>query len=92
MWLARSMDLGELTPVEETALLTEYARALDSRSPRPILGDTLADEVVGKMLAPASVSASASMFPPATKAVIASIFSDKSDATLAAILLCNQPG
>ncbi|MDT5102617.1 MAG: hypothetical protein QOI25_130, partial [Mycobacterium sp.] len=36
-----------LTPVEQTAFLTEYARALDSRWPRPILGDTLADEVVG---------------------------------------------
>ena len=49
MWLARSMDVGHFTPVEETALLTEYARALDSRSPRPILGDTLADEVVGRI-------------------------------------------
>jgi O-methyltransferase involved in polyketide biosynthesis len=49
MWLAHSMDVGQLTSVEETALLTEYARALDSRSPRPILGDTLADEVVGKV-------------------------------------------
>ena len=39
----------ELTPVEQTAFLTEYARALDSRWPRPILGDTLADEVVGKI-------------------------------------------
>ena len=36
-----------LTPVEQTAFLTEYAKALDSRWPRPILGDTLADEVVG---------------------------------------------
>jgi O-methyltransferase involved in polyketide biosynthesis len=26
-----------------------YARALDSRCPRPILADTLADEVVGKI-------------------------------------------
>jgi O-methyltransferase involved in polyketide biosynthesis len=43
------MDVGELTPVEETALLTEYARALDSRSPRSIVGDTLAEEVVGKI-------------------------------------------
>ncbi|MCW2558176.1 MAG: class SAM-dependent methyltransferase [Mycobacterium sp.] len=43
------MDVGELNPLEETALLTEYARALDSRSPRSILGDTLADEVVGKI-------------------------------------------
>jgi O-methyltransferase involved in polyketide biosynthesis len=49
MCLAHSMDVGELTPVEETALLTEYARALDSRSPRSILGDTLAEEVVGKI-------------------------------------------
>jgi O-methyltransferase involved in polyketide biosynthesis len=39
----------ELTPVEQTAFLTAYARALDSRWPRPILGDTLADEVVGKI-------------------------------------------
>jgi len=39
----------ELTPVEQTAFLTEYARALDSRWPNPILGDTLADEVVGKV-------------------------------------------
>jgi O-methyltransferase involved in polyketide biosynthesis len=39
----------ELTPVEQTAFLTEYARALDGRWPRPILGDTLATEVVGKI-------------------------------------------
>jgi O-methyltransferase involved in polyketide biosynthesis len=39
----------ELTPVEQTAFLTEYARALDSRWPRPILGDTLANDVVGKI-------------------------------------------
>jgi O-methyltransferase involved in polyketide biosynthesis len=38
-----------LTPVEQTAFLTEYARALDSRWPRPILGDTLANDVVGKV-------------------------------------------
>ena len=37
----------ELTPVEQTAFLTEYARALDSRWARPILGDTLADAAVG---------------------------------------------
>jgi O-methyltransferase involved in polyketide biosynthesis len=40
-------DVGALTPIEQTALLTLYARALDSRWQRPILGDTLADEVVG---------------------------------------------
>jgi O-methyltransferase involved in polyketide biosynthesis len=38
-----------LTPVEQTAFLTLYARALDSRSPRPILADTLADDTVGKI-------------------------------------------
>ncbi len=38
-----------LTPVEETALLTLYARALDSRWARPILGDTLADETVAQL-------------------------------------------
>jgi O-methyltransferase involved in polyketide biosynthesis len=45
------MGIGvtDLTPVEQTAFLTMYARALDSRWPRPILGDTLADEVVGKI-------------------------------------------
>ncbi|OBF27061.1 GlcNAc transferase [Mycobacterium sp. ACS1612] len=40
---------AELTPVEQTAFLTEYARALDSRWARPILDDTLADDVVGKI-------------------------------------------
>ena len=39
----------QLTPVELTAFLTVYARALDSRWRRPILGDRLADEVVGKV-------------------------------------------
>jgi O-methyltransferase involved in polyketide biosynthesis len=39
----------ELKPVEQTAFLTEYARALDSRWRRPILGDSMADEVVGKI-------------------------------------------
>jgi len=39
----------ELTPVERTAFLTEYARALDSLWSRPILGDRLAHEVVGKI-------------------------------------------
>src|SRR6185312_1453296 len=39
---------AHLTAVEQTAFLTEYARALDSRWPRPILGDSLADDAVGK--------------------------------------------
>ncbi len=40
---------AELTPMEQTAFLTEYARALDSQWPRPILGDRLAYDVVGKI-------------------------------------------
>jgi len=43
------IQVSELSPVEQTALLTEYARALDSRWPRPILGDTLADEIVRRI-------------------------------------------
>jgi O-methyltransferase involved in polyketide biosynthesis len=39
----------ELSPIEETALLTEYARALDSQWPEPILGDHLAFEVIGNI-------------------------------------------
>ena len=38
-----------LTPVEETAFLTLYARALDSRWAKPILGDTMADETVARL-------------------------------------------
>ncbi|OMB96799.1 GlcNAc transferase [Mycobacterium sp. NS-7484] len=38
-----------LAPVEETAFLTLYARALDSRWARPILGDALADRAVGEL-------------------------------------------
>ncbi len=39
----------ELSPIEQTAFLTEYARALDSLWPQPILGDRLAHDVVGKI-------------------------------------------
>jgi O-methyltransferase involved in polyketide biosynthesis len=39
----------DFTALEQTAFLTQYARALDSRSERPILGDKLADEVVAKI-------------------------------------------
>ncbi|WP_202348867.1 class I SAM-dependent methyltransferase [Mycobacterium paraintracellulare] len=42
-------DVHDLSPLEQTALLTQYARALDSRWPRPILGDTLADDTVRKI-------------------------------------------
>lgn len=38
-----------LTPPEQTAMLTLYARALDYRARRPILGDQLADDVVGQL-------------------------------------------
>lgn len=40
------MDVSGLAPIEQTALLTEYCRALDSRSATPILGDTVADSTV----------------------------------------------
>jgi O-methyltransferase involved in polyketide biosynthesis len=43
------IEVSDLSPLERTALLTQYARALDSRWPRPILGDTLADEIVAKI-------------------------------------------
>lgn len=44
-------DIGasDLTPLEETALLTQYARAVDSRWPRPILGDSLSAEIVDQI-------------------------------------------
>ncbi|MGB6208904.1 MAG: class I SAM-dependent methyltransferase, partial [Mycobacterium sp.] len=32
--------ITEFTPIEQTAFVTAYARALDSRWPKPILGDT----------------------------------------------------
>lgn len=46
MCLAGGMDVSGLAPIEQTALLTEYCRALDSRSDTPILGDTGADDTV----------------------------------------------
>lgn len=41
------MDTGALTPVEETAMATLFARAFDSRSRHPVLGDALAGDIVG---------------------------------------------
>ena len=41
--------ITDLTPVERTAFVTQYARAVDSRWRRPILGDTLADDIVAKI-------------------------------------------
>lgn len=40
------MDVSGLTAIEQTALLTEYCRALDMRSPRSMLADPLADATV----------------------------------------------
>src|ERR1700747_403778 len=47
--MGSGLDVTELSPLEQTALLTQYARALDSRWARPILGDTLADDIIGKI-------------------------------------------
>lgn len=43
-----SIALPALTPVQESLFLTLAGRALDSRLPRPFLGDTMADEVLSK--------------------------------------------
>lgn len=43
------MDPSSLAPVEQTALLTEYCRALDSRAANPILGDVLAGRTVSRI-------------------------------------------
>jgi O-methyltransferase involved in polyketide biosynthesis len=49
MCLADGVRVSDLEPVEETALLTLYCRALDNRRSEPILGDSLADEVAAKL-------------------------------------------
>jgi O-methyltransferase involved in polyketide biosynthesis len=43
-----SITLPALTPAQESLFLTLGGRALDSRLPRPFLGDTMADEVLSK--------------------------------------------
>ena len=43
------IGVSDFTALEQTAFLTQYARALDSRWERPILGDKLADEIVAKI-------------------------------------------
>ncbi|MBM7861588.1 class I SAM-dependent methyltransferase [Lentzea nigeriaca] len=43
------IDVHGFSPVQWTALMTLYARALDSRRPKSVLHDTLADEVIGKI-------------------------------------------
>jgi O-methyltransferase involved in polyketide biosynthesis len=41
-----TITLPPFTPLEDSLFLTLYARALDHRRPRPILGDALADQIV----------------------------------------------
>lgn len=43
------MDVSGLDPIEQTALLTEYCRALDSRAARPILADERAAATISKI-------------------------------------------
>jgi O-methyltransferase involved in polyketide biosynthesis len=40
------ISLWAFTPIEESLFLTLCGRALDNRSPHPILADTMADEIV----------------------------------------------
>lgn len=47
--MSSGLDASGLSPLEQTALLTQYARALDSRWQRSILGDTLADDIVARI-------------------------------------------
>lgn len=42
------MELPALTPAQESLFLTLGGRALDSRLPRPFLGDATADEILGR--------------------------------------------
>lgn len=44
-----SIAVPEFSRLEQTAFLTAYARALDCRSPVPILGDEFSDRVVGQI-------------------------------------------
>ena len=44
-----TVTLPAFTPMQETLFLTLCGRALDNRSPHPILADTMADEIVRKL-------------------------------------------
>jgi O-methyltransferase involved in polyketide biosynthesis len=44
-----AITLPTLTPVEDSLLLTLYCKALDSRLPKPLLSDAMADEIVRKL-------------------------------------------
>ena len=43
------VTLPAFTPLQESLFLTLCGRALDNRSPHPILGDTMADEIVRQL-------------------------------------------
>jgi O-methyltransferase involved in polyketide biosynthesis len=43
------ITLPAFTPIQESLFLTLCGRALDNRSPHPILADTMADEIVRKL-------------------------------------------
>jgi len=45
----RGISVSDLSPLDQTSLLTQYARALDSQWSRPILGDSLAADIIGKI-------------------------------------------
>jgi O-methyltransferase involved in polyketide biosynthesis len=55
-----SIALPEFTPTQESLFLTLGSRALDSRLPRPFLGDTMADEIL------ATIGYSLEKFPQLT--------------------------
>ena len=44
-----SLTLPAFTPAQESLFLTLGGRALDSRLPRPFLGDTMADEIITRI-------------------------------------------
>ena len=44
-----SITLPAFTPAQDSLFLTLGGRALDSRLPRPFLGDTMADEILTKV-------------------------------------------
>lgn len=44
-----TVALPDFTPLEDSLFLTLYARALDDRKAHPILGDTVADRLVGEL-------------------------------------------
>ena len=44
-----SITLPAFTPAQDSLFLTLGGRALDSRLPRPFLGDTMADEIITRI-------------------------------------------